>query len=60
MEIVVIILVIAFCAWLDGKESEEQADPVALALPAVQDLEREAQQALAEIRALDNDGRRQS
>lgn len=55
MEIVAIILVVAFCAWLDSNESEEQADPVALALPALQDLEREAQQALAEIRALNDD-----
>jgi hypothetical protein len=55
MEIIVLILIVALYAWLDYDDEGASADPVALALPALQDLEREAQQALAELRALDDD-----
>lgn len=55
MELIALILLVALYAWLDYDEKRASADPVALALPALQDLEREAQQALAELRALDDD-----
>jgi hypothetical protein len=59
MEVVVLILIVILYAWFDDDEEEASADPVALALPTLQELEREAQQALAEIRTLDGDDGRQ-
>lgn len=60
MEVLIILAFVILYAWLDDDEERASADPVALALPTLQELEREARQALAEIRALDgdDDGRR--